>query len=92
MELLTERKIIPVIVLELKVEDDEVVKRGMADLHSPTRYPKYVRVCTCDDSGLDLFYVKIGHNGPFPSCFEPHYESEAKCKAFHTVISLLTNE
>ena len=20
---------------------------------------------------------------PFPSCSEPHYESEAKCKAFH---------
>ena len=21
-------------------------------------------------------------NKPFPSCFEPHYESEAKCKVF----------
>ena len=21
-------------------------------------------------------------NRPFPSCFEPHYESEAKCKVF----------
>ena len=20
---------------------------------------------------------------PFPSCFEPHYESEAECKVFH---------
>ena len=24
---------------------------------------------------------------PFPSCFEPHYESEAKCKAFIMKIS-----
>ena len=26
-------------------------------------------------------------NRPFPSCFEPHYESEAKCKAFIMKIS-----
>ena len=26
-------------------------------------------------------------NGPFPSCFEPHYESEAKCKVFIMKIS-----
>ena len=24
---------------------------------------------------------------PFPSCFEPHYESEAKCKVFVMKIS-----
>ena len=24
---------------------------------------------------------------PFPSCFEPHYQSEAKCKVFVTKIS-----
>ena len=24
----------------------------------------------------------LSHNRPFPSCFESHYESEAKCKAF----------
>ena len=28
-------------------------------------------------------------NRPFPSCFEPHYESEAKCKAFHVKISFV---
>ena len=26
-------------------------------------------------------------NRPFPSCFEPHYESEAKCKIFAMKIS-----
>ena len=26
-------------------------------------------------------------NRPFPSCFEPHYESEAKCKVFVLKIS-----
>ena len=26
-------------------------------------------------------------NRPFQSCCEPHYESEAKCKAFHMKIS-----
>ena len=26
---------------------------------------------------------------PFPSCFEPHYDSEAKYKAFHTKISFV---
>ena len=26
-------------------------------------------------------------NRPFPSCFEPHYESEAKCKVFVMKIS-----
>ena len=26
-------------------------------------------------------------NGPFPSCFEPHYESEVKCKVFIMKIS-----
>ena len=28
-----------------------------------------------------------GLNRPFPSCCEPHYESEAKCKTFHKKIS-----
>ena len=26
---------------------------------------------------------------PFPSCYEPHYESEAKCKAFHMKSSFI---
>ena len=26
-------------------------------------------------------------NRPFPSCFEPHYESDAKCKVFVMKIS-----
>ena len=30
-------------------------------------------------------------NRPFPSCFEPHYESEAKCKVFVMKISFLSN-
>ena len=30
--------------------------------------------------------VSIG-NRPFPSCCEPHYESEAKCKVFIMKIS-----
>ena len=34
---MTERKIIPVRVLELQVEDDEVLRRGTADRHAPTR-------------------------------------------------------
>ena len=28
-------------------------------------------------------------NRPFPSCFEPHYVSEAKCKVFHVKISFV---
>ena len=28
-------------------------------------------------------------NRPFPSCCEPHYKSEAKCKTFHMKISFL---
>ena len=28
---------------------------------------------------------------PFPSCFEPHYESEAKCKVFVLKISFHSN-
>ena len=35
---MTERKIIPVRVLELQVEDEEVLIRGTADRHAPTRY------------------------------------------------------
>ena len=27
-------------------------------------------------------------NGPFPSCCEPHYESEARCTAFHMKITM----
>ena len=30
---------------------------------------------------------KYRKNRPFPSCFEPHYESEAKCKVFVMKIS-----
>ena len=29
----------------------------------------------------------VRSNRPFPSCFEPHYESEAKCKVFVMKIS-----
>ena len=34
-------------------------------------------------------YLQSGEkiNRPFPSCFEPHYESEAKCKVFVMKIS-----
>ena len=28
-------------------------------------------------------------NRPFPSCLEPHYESEAKCKASHVKITFV---
>ena len=28
-------------------------------------------------------------NRPFPTCCEPHYESEAKCKTIHTKISFV---
>ena len=31
---------------------------------------------------MALKTVKLFFNRPFPSCFEPHYESEAKCKVF----------
>ena len=30
---------------------------------------------------------KVRNNRPFPSCFKPHYESEAKCKVFVMKIS-----
>ena len=40
------------------------------------------RLCT-----LFALFVKIAGNRPFPSCFEPHYESEAKCKFFVLIIS-----
>ena len=30
-------------------------------------------------------------NRPFPSCFEPHYERETKCKVFITKISFHSN-
>ena len=33
-----------------------------------------------------LIYSPV-FNRPFPSCFEPHYESEAKCKVFVMKIS-----
>ena len=41
---------------------------------------------------LFIFFIyvpvtKIFDNRPFPSCFEPHYESEAKCKVFVMKIS-----
>ena len=28
------------------------------------------------------------YNRPFPSCFEPHYESEVNCKAFIVKLSV----
>ena len=31
--------------------------------------------------------LQFSRNRPFPSCFEPHYESEAKCKVFIMKIS-----
>ncbi|XP_067049308.1 adenylate kinase 9-like [Acropora muricata] len=37
VELMTERKIIPVRVVELQVEDKELLRRGTADLHAATR-------------------------------------------------------
>ena len=32
-------------------------------------------------------YTRMFCNGPFPSCCEPHYKSEAKCKVFIMIIS-----
>ena len=32
--------------------------------------------------GLMTGILPVYINRPFPSCCEPHYESEAKCKAF----------
>ena len=43
---------------------------------------EFVRVTT---PVFDLFSVKIEHNGPFPTCFEPHCECYAK--VFHVKIS-----
>ena len=37
IELMTQRKIIPVKVLELRVEEEEVLRRGTVDRHSPSR-------------------------------------------------------
>ena len=34
---------------------------------------------------------KFKFNRPFPSCFEPHCQSEAKCKVFIMKISFLLN-
>ena len=52
---MTERKIIPVRVLELQVEDDEVLRRGTADRRAPTRWnknsPKNTCVRVLDDQG-----------------------------------------
>ena len=36
-----------------------------------------------------VWAVRFG-NRPYPSCFEPYYESEAKCKAFHVKISFVS--
>ena len=33
--------------------------------------------------------VEEERNRPFPSCCEPHYESEAKCKTFHMKINFV---
>ena len=38
---------------------------------------------------LPVFCVTL--NRPFPSCFEPHSQSEAKCKTFHVKISFHSN-
>jgi hypothetical protein len=37
VELMTERNIIPVNVLELRVDDDEIFKRATEDRRSPSR-------------------------------------------------------
>ena len=39
-------------------------------------HPGFETVKTRASEGLNHFYDR-----PFPSGFEPHYESEAKCKA-----------
>ena len=42
--------------------------------------------------GVDTTGAQDGRsqlNWPFPSCCEPHYESEAKYKSFHTKISFV---
>ena len=41
----------------------------------------WIRSSLSVKSGLQGLQV-LG-NTPFPSCCEPHYESQAKCKAFH---------
>lgn len=33
-----------------------------------------------------IFQLQVENNSPFPSCFEPPYESEVKCTAFEVFI------
>ena len=46
-----------------------------------------------ETEGLTIAYMKLPlknihlFNKPFPSCFEPHYESDVKCKVFIMKIS-----
>ena len=40
-----------------------------------------------DLNSLFSTFGVLAANRPFPSCFEPHYESEAKCKVFIMKIS-----
>ena len=48
----------------------------------------YFAVSNSDWINVLFFSVLIDQrNGPFPSCFEPHYESEAKSKVFVMKIS-----
>ena len=42
IDLMTQRKIIPVKVLELHVEEEELLRRGTVDRHAPTRYGIFV--------------------------------------------------
>ena len=37
--------------------------------------------------GVAMHFSESHSNRPFPSCFEPHYESEAKCQVFVMKIS-----
>ena len=43
----------------------------------------FSNVLLCSRVGANLKTEFYFDNRPFPSCCEPHYESEAKCKAFH---------
>ena len=38
-------------------------------------------------ASLQTKSLRVTMNTPFPSCCEPHYESEAKCKPFNSKIS-----
>ena len=36
---------------------------------------------------MEVIINSFCKNRLFPSCFEPHYKNEAKCKAFHKKMS-----